>query len=647
MTRIIFTSVLALSVTACAVRPQPLTADSVAAFAQDKRARVTAGQVPITGPVTLYEAMARAIKYNLDFHVELYNEVLASEKLRVARLNTLPQIALSAHVSDRDKIAGTQNALFPSDRRKYAEDLALSWNVLDLGLSYVRAQQAANEVLIAEERRRKIINRVIEDVRTAYWRAASADRLVAGLRKLEHRVKKAYNDSVALQAEGEASPLTALTYQRELVEVQQRIQKLEKELSLAKIQLAALMNVKPGTSFKIAQPKRRVNSTKLPLSMDEMIDVALESRPEIRDVQYQMRINAKEARAALLELLPTASIFASANWDSDSALAHNNWLAYGVKATWNAMNVFKYPARKRLIATKDQVLDQRALAITMAIMTQVHVSRVRYDYSKSIYRTASKHLRVQRGIRSQVRTAEEYGQASEQTLIREEMNTLASAVEADIAYAELQNAYANIFASMGLDPYGTDVSTGASLDSIRASLERTWIERGDMSGFVKAHRKARPVASSATVAHGYSQPQASSPTSVPAAPAPAAPASFASARRDFRLLDFLKRQGRNLATRPRSSTRSVATLDASAGTITGTSAYLPLRGSAVAAFASDPPAATAAEAPFAALTTAPAPTPAGSPSITTLGTPGKRKPSFSFALRTNGFEPWIIKDAAK
>ena len=71
-----------------------------------------------------------------------------------------------------------------------------------------------------------------------------------------------------------------------------------------------------------------------------------------------------------------------------------------------------------------------------------------------------RHLQVQRGIVKQIRASHSEGLASEQTLIREEMNTLASQVSSDIAYADLQNAYANIYASMGIDPYADDLKAG-------------------------------------------------------------------------------------------------------------------------------------------------------------------------------------------
>jgi outer membrane protein TolC len=489
--RILLSAMMALSLSACTVVPKPLTTGSLSSFAGDKLARVTADQEPIGDSITLYQAMSRALLYNLDFHVELYNEALASKQLDTARLDTLPKLVASAGYVGRNNDGGNASSTEFPDREKFQEDVTLSWNILDLGLSKIRAEQAADEVLVAREKRRKIINRVIEDVRTAYWRAVSADRLVVGLRKLEGRAQKALKDSASLQKDGQTSPLTALTYQRELVEIQQRIQRLQKDLSLAKIQLAALMNIRPGEHFTLAQPARRANSTDLEMTGDEMVYAALENRPEIRDIQYKLRINEKETKKALLELLPSANLFASANWDSDSYLYNTNWVGWGAKATWNLLNVFKYPAKKRLVQAKDETLDARALAVTMAIMTQVHVSRVRYGHSKKLYRTAAKHFSIQQGIVKQIRSSFAEGQASEQTLIREEMNTLASQVAADIAYADLQNAYANIYASMGIDPYAEDLRADDTVDGLADALRNVWIERGDRSGSDRARRAVK------------------------------------------------------------------------------------------------------------------------------------------------------------
>jgi hypothetical protein len=479
-----------------------LDTGAVSNFAESNLARVVADQEPITRPISLYDAMARAIKYNLDFHVELYNELLENEKLGNARLEMLPALVANSSYNARDNDAGGTTAILRSDRNRFDGDITLSWNILDFGLSYVRAKQAADRVLIAGERRRKIINRVVEDVRTAYWRVVSADRLISGLRRLTVRVRRAIRDSEALQKDGISSPLTALTYQRELVEIQERIQTLQSNLAIARAQLAALMNVSPGQKFRLAPGRTRVGLTRLRMTADEMIFVAMENRPEILDVQYNMRINQKEAKVALLELLPSADIFASANVDTDSFLLNGNWIGWGAKASWNLMRVFKYPAKKQLIKAKDDLLDKRALAITMAIMTQVHVSRARYAHSRRLYFTAAKHLRIQNGILRQIRASAKADQASEQTLIREEMNTLASRAKRDIAYAKLQNAYANIYSAMGLNPYSTESELTGKVDVVSASLKSLWIERGTRSGALRLARRSKKGHRTGSSSHG-------------------------------------------------------------------------------------------------------------------------------------------------
>ena len=476
---------------ACQVRPEQLTGSEVTAYAKDKLARVTADQEPIHGEITLYEAMARALKYNLDYRVEIMNQALANQNLRLKSSAMLPDLVANGGWAGRDNSAASYSrTLFagvtstdPStskERNSFAGDVTFSWHILDFGLSYVRAQQAADEALIAGERKRRIINKIIEDVRVAYWRAVSAERLLSGFERLRGRTEKALTQSRKLYRARQTSPVAALSFQRELVDIKRQIHRLERELKTAKLQLAALMNVNPGSSYTLHIPKRRLTDLAITASGDEMVRVALENRPELREVGYQERINAKEAKAALLEILPGASLYAGANLDTNDFLFNSNWVSYGAKVGFNLMKVFAYPARKGAIKAKDDVLDQRALATTMAIMTQVYVSRARYKYLLRSAKTAAEYYGVQRKLNKQVKASVRARVASQQTLIREEMNTLVAAVRYDIAYADLQNAFAAIYSSVGADPYEQNITSDMSVKELAAILRQTWQKRGDL-----------------------------------------------------------------------------------------------------------------------------------------------------------------------
>ena len=169
----------------CAVTPKPLTDDDNRAAVRRSLERVAAGQEPIAAPIGLYEAMARALKYNLDYRVELMTQALRQSEVDLTRYDLLPQLAANAGFTSRSNDAGASSrsllsgreSLEPStstERTVTTSDLTLSWDILDFGLSYVRAHQKADESLAAMEQRRKVANRIIEDVRTAYWRAVSA-----------------------------------------------------------------------------------------------------------------------------------------------------------------------------------------------------------------------------------------------------------------------------------------------------------------------------------------------------------------------------------------------------------------------------------------------------------------------------------------
>jgi hypothetical protein len=71
----------------------------------------------------------------------------------------------------------------------------LTWNILDLGVSYARAKQQANNVLIAKENQRKALQDIIREVRTAYWRAAGAERLMGRIQTIAENIKIAMHES--------------------------------------------------------------------------------------------------------------------------------------------------------------------------------------------------------------------------------------------------------------------------------------------------------------------------------------------------------------------------------------------------------------------------------------------------------------------
>ena len=488
--RIAAASMLALWIGGCAVRPEPFSTQSLAAAARNNIAQVAVNQEPLSRPIDLYEAMARALKYNLDYQVETMQTAVRAAELDLSTYDGLPNLVANTGYAARDRYDAsssfnlTTNTPSPAystsqDMARRTADLSFSWNILDFGLSYVRARQAADKVLIGKEMQRKAVHRLLEDVRTAYWRAVTFERLVSRLNALSSRTASALSNSKALADGRETSLVTALTYERELVEVKRTIQELERDLKVAKTQLSALMNIPPDQDFSLVIPDRTDKTPNPGMTVKEMVTFAMLNRPELRDTAYQRRMNEGEANAALLELLPGIHLDAELSYDSNDFLLNNNWAGLGYKASWNLLKVFRYPQKRELVKMQDELLHQRELALTMAIMTQVHVSNVRYQHMRRELKTAAEYLDVQRRLMGQMRAEAKVGRISEQTLIREEMNTLIAEVKHDIAYSSLQNGYANLYASMGLDPYQDALDSKLSVKDLSAQLKQMWVERGE------------------------------------------------------------------------------------------------------------------------------------------------------------------------
>ncbi|MDH4327766.1 MAG: TolC family protein [Nitrospira sp.] len=478
---------VAMSLTGCFIKPVPLTVDEVRSRITENRAVLTQDQEPFSGPMDLYEAMARALKYNLDARVELMHKVLAQTQLDLSHYAMLPRLAANAGFDGRSNFTGGvaqslitgRQVLEPftsAEKNIFSADLSLSWNIVDFGLSYIRAKQAADDVLIAEEERRRVANRVMQDVRAAYWRAVSAERILPSLKQLDEWVKSALDKAQAVQDQKLSAPMVPLQYKLDLLNTQRYIQQLFRELSTAKLQLAALINLPPGqeNDMVLMIPERESATMSLPSDMAVLEDRALEARPELKMVDYRRRINGREAKAAIMEMMPNLNLVVGENYSSNKFLFNNHWGAYAARASWNLLNLFRYPARAKTIEAQDKVLHTQSLALSMAIMSQVHVGVAQVAHAKKEVSTAILYYDTQSQITEQARVAWRSSRVSEQAVLRERVAQVAAQLRYDAVEAELQTAWASLLAAVGEDVLPNDLMQEQKLSDLALQLRARW-----------------------------------------------------------------------------------------------------------------------------------------------------------------------------
>ncbi|HEX7639101.1 MAG TPA: TolC family protein [Burkholderiaceae bacterium] len=459
---VLSTLLLGAGLAGCVVQPQVLTPEQREATARADRQSMFADQEPVTGPITLEEAMARAIKYNLDQRVKLMEAAVAQRQLDLSRLDLLPKLTAAAGYSNRDDVLAEssrdvvthQQSLVPStstDKEVKTADLTLSWNVLDFGVGYYSARQQADRTLVAEERRRQVLHMLMQQTRQAYWQAAGAQLLDSRIEPVLKSAREALADSRKVEVEKLRSPLEALNYQRQLLDIVRQLESVRDELAKAKPRLASIMNLEPGQPLTVVVPDTlAVPQVAMPLPAMEQ--TALVRRPEVVEAQYNERIGVLETRKAMARLFPGLEISTGAHYDSNSYLVNHQWGDVGLRVSWNLFNLLSATQIRGEAQAQLDLAHEQRLALNMAVLTQVHLAELDYQAQLRQFELTQQTNTVDQRILQYTRsaaTADAQGKLEE---IRASAAAMMSELRLYQSFGALQGAYGQVIAALGLDP---------------------------------------------------------------------------------------------------------------------------------------------------------------------------------------------------
>lgn len=456
-------SLLALALAGCAVKPQPLAQEEQFVLAMADSQAMFANQEPVVQAVSLDEAIARAIKYNLQHRLMLMERALEDNLADVQSYDVLPKLSARAGLKTRSNtyasssysVNSGRESLEPStsqEKSLSSTDLQLSWNVLDFGLSYFGAKAQANKILAAEERRRRVVADIVREVRTAYWNAVTAERLKNEVSQILTDARSALEHSRETQRQRLLPPINALKYQRDLLGMVRQVEALESDLALAKSKLAALMNLPPATQYDLVVPDAQsMKAPVLAYQLEDLETLSMVRRPEIREEAYLARNAVLETRMSLMRLLPGVSLFGGINYDSNKYLVNNSWADAGMQVSWNLFNVLSWSSISKAGDTREAVAQLRRQALRMAVLTQVNVSYLEFKRATSVFERSSELDRIQKAILEQTEGALRSDAQTELETIRTRVETVLAARARDLSYADLQNAMSAIYQAAGID----------------------------------------------------------------------------------------------------------------------------------------------------------------------------------------------------
>ncbi len=459
--------------TGCAISPVPFTPEELNQKAKDDLHEIFAQQEPLNQEISLYDAMTRAIKYNLNHKVKLMENAMAKGALVQAQKDLLPQLVTSAGYNTRNNYNAsfsknlttgttttTADLSISEEKHNFTSDLIFVWNILDFGVGYQQAKQQADQVLIAEEQRRKAAQNIAQEIRYAFWRAVSAEKIIPKMDRLVKEVEFALQRSRQMEKAQADKPLKVLDYQQELLETVQQLWNMRRNLALAKTELANLMNVKPGIKFTLKTAKER--SLEYPdFSLELLEKYALMQRPELRTEAYQERIGSHEIKKAMLRMLPGIELSTGANYESNSYLYNNSWMHAGLSLSWNAFNLLSSKTAISNATLQRDLAKQRHMAASMMVLSQVNISKQQFHLSLKEYQIVAQLDEVHQRKLWHTDAAKKTKTGNELEEIRNKVNALSAEMQLGITFSELQGAIGNIYNSIGYDPLPKTISSNA------------------------------------------------------------------------------------------------------------------------------------------------------------------------------------------
>lgn len=459
---VLITTVIAvLGVSACSRQAEPISMDEqVSVLSEDFRS-IFSDQEPITHAISLHEAMARGILYNLDHRVSVMEGMIAKGEVNMALMDVLPSL-------DTKKTASTSAS---NNNSADQSPLAKDWEQIDAGIAYAQDKEMNDRSRVAEERRRKVVHNIIQDVRYAYWRAASAQILLERIDLLVENGKAEITrlDREVNKWQTSYTKIPRYEQQQRLLQSMQDLVALKKGLVTAKVELASLINISPNDPVSLNVDESVIfNQDSIPslkLDPQSLELVALMIRPEIREDILMKRIGAAHVRTTGFSAVPGIGTALGYSYDDSY-----DWSNLSLSLTENLLRLFSLPVKMRHVRNKEKLIEMRRRALVVAVMSQVHLSRHRLDLAQENFRVTHKLASVSQKILDATKGMKGKSSADR---IEEEMSALLNRSKLHLAYAEYQNAYGRMLTSIGMDPLPqelpkTDIVTLSGIIATRA-----------------------------------------------------------------------------------------------------------------------------------------------------------------------------------
>ncbi len=421
-------------------------------------------------------AIDYALKHNLQLWMARQQKAIEMELQTGATLKMLPDLRLNIEDSRRNKFHASKSVnvftgreslttSYSAEKSRNTVDLTMAWNLLDFGVTYLRVTQQAGRVVIAEQQRRRLQQRVVMEVTTAYWQAVAARQLAEEAERIRTRLNEQITGIRNQLKQNNLGESAALEAELPLLRQRHRMATYRRTYDVALQELGRLMGVPVGARFEPVRPESmELPADQLTGDMEKLEELATLNRPELYQDDMRSHIATQEARIALIEMFPAPSVFWRYSHDENTYLWAHDWQTVGITTAWDVLSLPQKIYGRQARLKEVDLARKRRVATTLAVLTQVHIAAIEYDMAvrqlKDVKQIESKSSRLLETGRKAAADGKSHGGRT----LSLELQHLADLDVYLQSYVQTMGARARLINSVGVEPAAALSMTGSATD---------------------------------------------------------------------------------------------------------------------------------------------------------------------------------------
>ncbi len=235
--------------------------------------------------------------------------------------NYLPSVTGSASAS---KETGKVQKGETAEDNPYSANVALSWLLFDFGGRSAKTEQTKAYLEAAEFSYNSSLQNLVFSVSQAYYNVLGAKAVLVSSKTAEESYKKSYDETKRRYELGLVSASDKLLAQTSYENSKLAVIQAENAVKTGMGNLAQLLNLPPDTDFDLARPKPKSEHLDLEVQkpVDELIDIALSQRPDLRANKSSLEASKYNEDVVKSSALPSVSVGAGLgyrdNWHNSN-----------------------------------------------------------------------------------------------------------------------------------------------------------------------------------------------------------------------------------------------------------------------------------------------------------------------------------------